>query len=151
MIDLSTLKPNPDNPRLPMTDSQFKALKKSIQRDPEFMRIRPIVIDENRIILGGNRRYDACVALGMTEVEDDWVFDASGLTAAQRKRFIILDNSPKGISGDWDQDKLKEWDHSDLEEWGLEWGEALTLEENNAISAETTMINCPKCGFKWEK
>lgn len=135
-----------------MTDKQFAALKRSIQRDPEFMRIRPIVIDENRVIIGGNRRYEACDALGMTEIQDDWVMDAGKMTPAQRKRFIVVDNSPPGVSGDWDRSKFSEWPKEDLEEWGLWGGQPIALDlsdESNGKSGD--MIACPKCGFKWQK
>lgn len=81
------------------------------------MELRPIVVDENGIILGGNMRFRALQELyGKTgEIPDTWVKRADELTEDQKKEFIIKDN----VSfGDWDFDALKGWDEP-LDDWGL--------------------------------
>ncbi|MEN6537761.1 MAG: DNA methyltransferase [Bryobacteraceae bacterium] len=119
-IDLASLKPNPRNPRT-IDDAAFAKICESIRRDPEFMALRPIVIDPDNLILGGNQRYRACRHLGMTTVPDAWVVRADNLTSEQRKRFVIIDNAPEGASGEWDFDVLAgDWDIPDLEALGLD-------------------------------
>ena len=73
-MKLSDIRPLDRNPRK-ITPGAFKKLCDSIARDPEFMRLRPIVTDEKGVIIGGNQRYRACMELGMKEVPDAWVFD----------------------------------------------------------------------------
>jgi hypothetical protein len=119
-IALNTLEPNDRNPRK-ITDEALQKLCESIERDPQFMELRPIVVDENNVILGGNQRYRACLKLGKETVPASWVKVATGLTDEQRKRFIIVDNGPEGMSGDWDAELLKiDWDVPELSALGLD-------------------------------
>ena len=90
-ISLATIKPNPDNPRQ-ITEAQFAKLKESIARDQKFMPLRPIITDADGVILGGNMRYRACVALGLKDVPASWVRRADDLTEDEKKRFVVLDN-----------------------------------------------------------
>ena len=108
-MKLNKLKINPKNPRV-IKDEAFENLKKSITENPTFMELRPIVIDEDNIILGGNQRYKACCELfkERNEIPDDWVKQVNDLSDEQKKKFLLLDNSPKGYSGDWDIDLLKD-------------------------------------------
>ena len=116
-MKLSAIKLNPNNPRL-IKDDRFKKLCKSIEEFPAMMELRPIIIDEQGIILGGNMRYRALKELGKKEIPDNWVKKASELTEEEKKRFIIADNV--GF-GDWDMDDLaNNWDAQDLENWGLQ-------------------------------
>lgn len=140
MFDLTTLHKDPNNPRISMTDKQFDSLKKSIKRDPEFMTVRPIVYDGNKAIRAGNCRFDACLALGLNEVPDDWVVDCSDWTEAKLKRFQLIDNAPPGISADWDWEKLKSWPKDDLGEWGL-WpdDEFESKKESNVEDENSTL------------
>ena len=158
-IPVSQLKLNDRNPRT-ITEQAFDRLCKSIKRDPEFMVLRPIVVDGDGVILGGNQRYRACLHMGMTELPAAWVVKVSSLTAAQRKRFMILDNSPDGISGDWDYDILgADYEIPDLADVGLDVdfdheegdksGEAVPLGESSS-KAEVEVLRCPKCGFAFE-
>lgn len=78
-VKLSTLTLNDRNPRTIKTEA-FNRLCESIKRDPEFMVLRPIVVDEKNVILGGNQRHRACVVLGMKDVPVQWVKVATGLT-----------------------------------------------------------------------
>jgi len=82
------------------------------------LELRPIVIDDDGTILGGNMRFRALLELGYKELPDSWVRKASELTDEEKQRFIIEDNVP---FGEWDWEKLaNEWDDKLLEEWGLE-------------------------------
>lgn len=113
-LKLSDIKLNDSNPRI-IKVSQMKHLIKSIQDFPEMAELRPIVIDEDNVILGGNMRYRAMKQLGYEQVE---VVKVSGLTDEQKREFIVKDNVP---FGEWDWDALANgWDATELSEWGLE-------------------------------
>lgn len=128
LFSLKKIKPNPSNPRV-IRDDQYGRLLASIFRDPVFLEKRPIVYADG-IILGGNMRYQALMeatrdtdfraAIGTKkegEVPASWVLDASEFTEEQRRRFVIVDNAPNGMSGDWDWDVL-------ANEWGdVDWGD----------------------------
>lgn len=117
MIALHTIKRNEDNPRKIDVD-KLKKLKKSIEEFSQMMELRPIVVDNHNIILGGNMRYQALIDLGYKEVNASWIKKASNLTNEEKKRFIIADNV--GF-GDWDWQILEdEWDMEELASWGLE-------------------------------
>tara|TARA_R100000353_G_scaffold28089_2_gene23614 strand:+ start:736 stop:1341 length:606 start_codon:yes stop_codon:yes gene_type:complete len=113
-INIDKIKNNPDNPRV-IKDYKFDKLVKSIEDFPEMLRLRPIVVDENNVILGGNMRYKAAVKAGLKEV---YAIQAEDLTDKQKQEFIIKDNSN---FGEWDWDILaNEWNVKDLTEWGLD-------------------------------
>lgn len=113
-IKISKIKPNPNNPRL-IKDEAFEKLVKSIKEFPEMLSIRPIVINEDNIVLGGNMRLKACIAAGLKNVP---IIRAKGLTQEQQKEFIIKDNVS---GGEWAWDILaNEWNTEELSEWGLE-------------------------------
>ena len=105
MIKLSTLTNYPDNPRT-IGETEFRRLCESITRDPELLAHNQIVVDEAGVILCGNMRVRALRHLGYAEVVDDWIHVATGLTEEQKRKLVLLDNSPEGISGDWDWDML---------------------------------------------
>jgi DNA modification methylase len=110
---ITQIKPNPNNPRL-IKDNKFKQLVKSIQEFPEMLELRPIVIDENNIVLGGNMRLKACIEAGLTEVP----VKVATLTEQQKNEFIIKDNV--GF-GEWDWDDLaNSWNVEELTDWGLD-------------------------------
>lgn len=117
MIKLSKILPNPNNPRL-IKDDRFKKLVNSIKEFPKMMELRPMVIDENFITLGGNMRLKALKELGYKEIPDEWVKQASDLTPEEARRFIIADNVGFG-EHDWDT-LANEWDAEQLSEWGLD-------------------------------
>ena len=151
-IKLAELKLNDRNPRT-ISDKRFAALVKSVKDFPVMMELRPIITDAAGVIIGGNMRYRACLALGMTEIPAAWVRRADTLTAAERKRFIVMDNA--GF-GEWNDDILgADYDLGELEEWGLDmkWMEETAIPEGNKPIDETAMKDteneCPKCGFKW--
>ena len=126
-IKLSKIKKNPNNPRL-IKDDKFHKLVKSIKEFPEMLDIRPIVVNKDMIVLGGNMRLKACQEAGLKEVP---IIQADTLTAEQQREFIIKDNSN---FGDWDWDMLaNEWDDIEIESWGLDvWKmDESTSQENN--------------------
>jgi len=113
-LKINELKPNTNNPRI-IKDIKFKKLVQSIKDFPEMLELRPIVVDEDMTILGGNMRYKACVEAGLKEV---YVKIAKGLTEEQKQEFIIKDNV--GF-GDWEWNLLaNEWDSVQLIDWGLD-------------------------------
>jgi DNA modification methylase len=128
LIKISQVKSNPNNPRLIKND-KFKKLVKSVQDFPEMLELRPIVVDENMIVLGGNMRLKACQEAGLKEV---WI-EVADLTEQQKKEFTIKDNV--GF-GEWEWDILaNEWEQTELENWGLNGFpfevEVLKAEEDN--------------------
>ena len=113
-LEINKLKPNKDNPRI-IKDDKFKKLVKSIKEFPEMMELRPIVVDEDMTILGGNMRHKASIEAGLKEVH---IKIAKGLTEKQKQEFIVKDNV--GF-GEWEWDILaNEWDSVKLNEWGLD-------------------------------
>ena len=99
-VKLSELNPNPDNPRQ-ISKADMAKLLKSLQEFPEMLQIREIVVDENMMILGGNMRYQALKA---QKVKDCEIKQVAGLLEAQKKEFVIKDNSS---FGQWDYDRPK--------------------------------------------
>ena len=125
-VKISEVKTNPKNPRL-IKDDKFKKLVKSIQEFPQMLELRPIVVDENNIVLGGNMRLKACKEAGMKEV---YIVKAENLTELQKDEFIVKDNV--GF-GEWDWDILaNEWDTEKLQDWGLDLPLDLSVEELEA-------------------
>jgi hypothetical protein len=113
-VKISKVKGNPNNPRIIKND-KFKKLVQSIKEFPEMLKLRPIVVDEDRMVLGGNMRLKASKDAGLKEV---WIEVAEGLTEEQKKEFIVKDNV--GF-GEWEWDMLgNEWDSVQLAEWGLD-------------------------------
>ena len=112
-VKISEVKPNPNNPRL-IKDDKFKKLVKSIQEFPDMLNVRPIVVNKDMIVLGGNMRLKAIKEAGHKEVAIeivDW-------TEQQQKEFIVKDNVGYG---EWDWDDLaNNWNAEELTDWGLD-------------------------------
>jgi ParB-like chromosome segregation protein Spo0J len=144
-VPINKIRNNPINPRL-VNKAKFEKLKKSIQEFPQMLELRPIVINEDGVILGGNMRYKALVELGYEEVP---VIVASYITKEQENEFIIKDNL--GF-GDWDWDILaNEWDSVELEDWGLDvWQNEddilNSLDEEETEPQAKDKIVCALCG-----
>ena len=117
MIKLSDIKSNPNNPRL-IKDEKFKKLVNSIKEFPKMMDLRPIIIDNDSMILGGNMRLKALLELKYSEVPNEWIKKAKDLTEEETKRFVIADNVGFG-EHDWDV-LANEWDAEQLTEWGID-------------------------------
>jgi DNA modification methylase len=137
-MNINEIKPNPNNPRI-IKDDKFKKLVKSIQDFPQMLELRPIVIDENNIVLGGNMRLKACIEAGLKDVP---VKQAKELTEEQKKEFIVKDNVGYG---EWDWDDLaNNWDVEDLTEWGLD----IPNFEANVLEAEEDGFSAPEGGIE---
>ena len=114
IIKISEVKNNPNNPRV-IKDDKFTKLVNSIKEFPKMLEIRPIVVNDDMIVLGGNMRLKACKEAGLKEVP---IIKASDLTEDEQRQFIIKDNVS---GGEWDWEMLaNEWDAEQLEEWGLD-------------------------------
>jgi DNA modification methylase len=138
VVDIHRIKQNAENPRF-IKDEKFIKLVKSIKDFPEMLKLRPIVVNSEMVVLGGNMRLKACIEAGVNEVP---ILIASDLTEDQQKEFIIKDNI--GF-GEWDWDILNsEWDASDLEEWGLDLPEYTDTE----VEAEEDDFEVPEGGVE---
>jgi DNA modification methylase len=116
-MNLSEIKANPNNPRI-IKDDKFKKLVASIKDFPKMMALRPMVVDTNNIVLGGNMRLRALKELGYKEIPDEWVKPAADLSDDEIRRFIVVDNVGFG-EHDWDA-LANGWDMEELKEWGLD-------------------------------
>lgn len=140
LTKISDIKLNPNNPRL-IKDDKFEKLVKSIKDFPEMLNIRPIVVNNDMVILGGNMRFKACKEAGLKEIP---VIIASDLTEEQQREFLIKDNTS---GGEWDFEMLaNEWDVEQLEEWGLDIPDFTPVEELSAEEDDfdTTPPEIPK-------
>jgi len=112
-VKISEVIANPNNPRL-IKDDKFKKLVKSIQDFPDMLNVRPIVVNKDMVVLGGNMRLKAIKEAGHTEVAVeivDW-------NEQQQKEFIIKDNAS---FGEWDwSDLANNWDSDELTNWGID-------------------------------
>ena len=112
-MKIQDIKPNPNNPRL-IKDDKFKKLCQSLKDFPEMLELRPIVVNRDHIILGGNMRYKAAKEIGLKEIP----VTIADLTPDQEREFLIKDNTS---GGEWDWEVLaNEWDNEELEAWGLD-------------------------------
>jgi ParB-like chromosome segregation protein Spo0J len=141
LVNIEEIKPNPNNPRL-VNVAKFEKLKQSITDFPQMLKLRPIVIDNDGFILGGNMRYKALIELGHKQVH---VIKADELTERQKKEFIVKDNLS---FGDWDYDILaNEWDSVELEDWGLDvWQNEDDVIANEEEEPQNTKEECNICG-----
>ena len=137
-VKLSDIRPNPNNPRV-IKDDKFKKLVQSITDFPQMLELRPIVVNEDMIALGGNMRLKALEHLG---IEETYIIKAGDLTDKQEQEFIIKDNVGYG---EWDWDQLaNEWDVEDLDEWGLD----LPLDFVKELEAEEDDFEVPADGIE---
>jgi site-specific DNA-methyltransferase (adenine-specific) len=112
-VPIWKVKNNPNNPRL-VKDDKFKKLVNSIKEFPDMLDKRPIIVNEDMIVLGGNMRLKACNEAGLKEIP----IIVTNWTEEQQRQFIIKDNLGYG---EWDWDMIaNEWDENELNEWGLD-------------------------------
>ena len=134
-VKISEVKNNLSNPRI-IKDDKFRKLVKSIQDFPQMLELRPIVVDENNIVLGGNMRLKACKEAGLKDV---YIVKAENLTEEQKQEFIVKDNV--GF-GEWDWDMLaNEWDIEKLDEWGLDVPKIMDSSEDDLKDLSSTIDN----------
>ena len=113
-VKISDIKLNPNNPRL-IKDDKFAKLVQSVKEFPEMLEIRPIVVNSDMVVLGGNMRLKACKEAGIKEVP---IIIADNLTEEQQREFLIKDNVS---GGEWDWNLLaNEWDTEQLIDWGVD-------------------------------
>lgn len=129
-VKISDIKLNPNNPRL-IKDDKFAKLVQSVKEFPEMLEIRPIVVNSDMVVLGGNMRLKACKEAGIKEVP---IIIADNLTEEQQREFLIKDNVS---GGEWDFEMLaNEWDVEKLEDWGLDMPVVKDLNEQDLFDIE---------------
>ena len=129
-VKITEVKNNPNNPRV-IKDDKFTKLVNSIKEFPKMLEIRPIVVNDDMIVLGGNMRLKACKEAGLKEVP---IIKASELTEDEQRQFIIKDNVS---GGEWDWEMLaNEWDSEQLEEWGLDLPKTKEVNEEDLFDIE---------------
>lgn len=143
---LANLVHNTKNPRY-IKSKKHKELVKSLQDFPEMKDIREIVVDENLLILAGDKR---CYALEELQYSDVRVKQVLGLSEAKKREFIIKDNAH---SGDWDSDILaNEWDMDELNDWGADFKFSSGGKDDgdDKNDYKTHEVTCPNCGHHFE-
>ena len=131
-MKITNLKPLEKNPFKVKNDAQIEKIGKSIKDFERMMSIRPIIIDEDYTILGGNKRFFALKKLGYKEIPDTWVKMEAGLSEDEKREFIVKDNAHWG--SEWDYDMLSDW-NVDLEDWGVDLPE-LEIDEETPEAVE---------------
>ena len=145
MIELNSLKPHPYNPRT-ITKRDLSKLKKSIKEFLKMMEVRKIVYDEDNLVLSGNMRRQALLALGYKEIPEAWTQQVTGWTKEEKEEYMIKDNTHYG---EFDFDTLTSYfDEYDLVEFGVKGAydvpeELNEKEQDNTKSVQST---CPTCG-----
>lgn len=157
-VKIGDVKANPNNPRI-IKDDKFKKLVKSIQDFPEMLKLRPIVVNDDMVVLGGNMRLKACKEAGLKMIP---IIKANQLTEQQQKEFIVKDNVGYG---EWDWDDLaNNWDAEQLTDWGLNLpdiekidkmqdGEEIVLEQSVQLEPpkEYILIMAEPNSTEWEE
>lgn len=154
-IKLSAIKLNQDNPRTISTHN-LKKLMDSISEFQAMLYLRPIVIDENNMILGGNQRYLALKALKYKEIPSEWILKAENLSEQDKRRFIIADNVN---FGEWDYEILDlKFAPYELENWGVkeinfepvEIDHEPVKQKAKKRDKDNNIFVCPHCGEEIE-
>ena len=142
-VNIAEIKPNEENPRY-ITDAKFKKLVKSIKEFPEMLETRPLVVDENMVVLGGNMRLKALKSAGVFEVP---VHQVKGWTEEQKREFIIKDNLGYG---EWDWDLLaNSYDFPKIKSWGLDipnFDDIETFDVEDDSDENESPETCKHCG-----
>lgn len=114
VVPIEQVKLNEHNPRL-IKDNRFEQLVQSLIEFPQMLHVRPLVVDENNIVLGGNMRLHAALRLGLSEIP---VLQVLGWSDRQKREFLIKDNAS---FGEWNFDILaNEWADDPLGAWGID-------------------------------
>ena len=141
-MNINEIKPNSSNPRKIDADD-FAKLVKSIKDNPKLLEAKPLIIDENNVILGGNQRYRACLELGIQDVP---TIQMANLTEKEKQKLLVIDNTHYGK---WDMDMLANdgWEIGDLDEWGVNVDFLVpTNDEPKSIDNTKKGKVCPNCG-----
>jgi len=130
-VPINTVKANPNNPRI-IKDDKFAKLVKSINDFPQMLKLRPIIVNDDMVVLGGNMRLKACKEAGLKEIP---IIKASELTEQQQKEFIVKDNVGYG---EWDwNDLANNWDAEQLQDWGLDIPGFMELPSEDELTEES--------------
>lgn len=145
-VKISEPKPNEQNPRY-INKANFKKLVNSLKEFPKMLEVRPLVVDENMIVLGGNMRLKALTEAGFKEVIVHQILDWS---EDEKNQFIIKDNSS---FGSWDWEILaNEWNMQKIVDWGVDLPKEMFAEDDDPIQQnaqdEIPKEICPTCGSK---
>lgn len=145
-VKITEPKPNEHNPRY-INKTNFKNLVNSLKEFPKMLEVRPLVVDENMIVLGGNMRLKALTEAGFKEVLIHQVLDWS---EDEKNQFIIKDNSS---FGSWDWEILaNEWNMQKIVDWGVDLPKEMFADEDdpvqNNVQDELLKEICPTCGSK---
>ena len=143
---IKDLLPSEENPRS-IGRKEYEQLKKSLVEFPEMKQLREIIVDEGNNILAGHQRIYALKDLGY---EDVYVRQVKGLTAKQKREFMVKDNIN---AGKWDSDLIaNHWDLDELEGFGLpefsipgSGGDP----DNDNNSSNSKEVTCPDCGHSF--
>ncbi len=125
LISVNELTPLDDNPRVKLEGEKLQQLIKSLERDPGLFEDRPLLVndrskkykpkDSRWVIYGGNQRYFAAVAMGLTEVP----CIVRTLDRKTERRRTVVDNVQQGS---WDKEVLgSAWAEEPLGDWGLDF------------------------------
>jgi hypothetical protein len=112
ILPIEQIKLNDVNQRY-IKDNRFEQLVQLLIAFPDMLHIRPIVIDEDGVALGGNMRLHAAMRLSYTEVPTIRII---GWSEEKKREFIIKDNAS---FGEWDV-LGNEWSDQPLEAWGID-------------------------------
>ena len=145
-VKISEPKPNEQNPRY-INKANFKKLVNSLKEFPKMLEVRPLVVDENMIVLGGNMRLKALTEAGFKEV---LVHQITDWTDDEKNQFIIKDNSS---FGSWDWEILaNEWNMQKIVDWGVDLPKEMFADDDDPVKEnmqdEIPQEICPTCGSK---
>ena len=130
-LKTSEIQSNKQNPRI-IKEEKFKKLVQSIKEFPKMLEIRPIVVDENNVILGGNMRFEASKEAGLTEVP---VKVVKTLSEEEKQEFIIKDNLS---FGEWDWNIIgNEWNENELGDWGMDVWQPDNIDFEPSLNPDT--------------
>lgn len=149
VLALAKIKANQQNPRV-ISESKLKKLINSLLVFPKMMSLRPITLDDDGYVLGGNMRLTALGRIaqmtweelqshiealpefndlpdGGHEVLEFWETFLSKPQAEVQYASQLTESEKKqfiikdNVSfGDWDYDELENWDAVQLEDWGVD-------------------------------
>ena len=140
---IQDIKPNPNNPRK-ISKIEFDKLVKSIKDDQDLLEAKPIIIDENNVILAGHQRYKACLELG---IEDVPVKVMANLSDRKKKKLLVIDNTHNG-EFDFDMLANEGWELTDLDDWGVDINFLIpTIDEPKEIDNMKKGKVCPHCNL----
>jgi ParB-like chromosome segregation protein Spo0J len=145
-IDVSELKPHPNNPRV-IKDAAFATLCESIRKNKDYFETRPILCNKKKIVFAGNMRLAAAKKIGMKKVP----VAIMDIPVDRQKEIMIRDNRAQG---EWDWDKLaNEFDQNKLVEWGFSEDD-FYIDQNQPDEEESDgdapgTRTCPSCGHQW--